>query len=86
MSLKRGIDKAVTTVIEELKSLSKPDEGAAGDRAGRHHLRQQRLTIGEILAEAMSKVGKEGVITVEEARASTRSSRSSRACSSTAAT
>jgi chaperonin GroEL len=68
MNLKRGIDKAVKTVIEELKKLSKSTKGrdeiaqvgtvsANGDR-----------TIGEMIAEAMSKVGKEGVITVEEAK------------------
>jgi chaperonin GroEL len=68
MDLKRGIDKAVETVIEELKKQSKstkdPKEiaqvgtiSANGD-----------TTIGTILAEAMEKVGKEGVITVEEAK------------------
>jgi len=68
MTLKRGIDKAVARVIESLKDLSKPTKGrdeiaqvgtvsANGDR-----------TIGEIIAEAMDKVGKEGVITVEEAK------------------
>jgi len=68
MDLKRGIDKAVETIAEELKKLSKPtrDSGeiekvgtvsANGDEA-----------IGKMLAEAMEKVGKEGVITVEEAK------------------
>jgi chaperonin GroEL len=37
-----------------------------GNRPGRHHLRQLRRSIGDIIAEAMEKVGKEGVITVEE--------------------
>jgi chaperonin GroEL len=68
MSLKRGIDKAVTTVIDELKSLSKPTKeqreiAQVGTISANHD-----STIGEILAEAMSKVGKEGVITVEEAK------------------
>ena len=69
MSLKRGIDRGVKTVVDELKKLSKDTKGkeeisqigtvsANGDR-----------TIGEMIAEAMEKVGKEGgVITVEEAK------------------
>jgi chaperonin GroEL len=68
MSLKRGIDRAVKAIIEELKKLSKSTKGkdeiaqvgtvsANGDR-----------TIGDMIAEAMEKVGKEGVITVEEAK------------------
>ncbi len=68
MSLKRGVDRAVTAVVEELKKLSKSTKGkdeiaqvgtvsANGDR-----------TIGDMIAEAMEKVGKEGVITVEEAK------------------
>src|SRR4029434_6146214 len=68
MSLKRGIDKAVTTVIEELKGLSKPTKeqreiAQVGTISANHD-----SNISEILAEAMSKVGKEGVITVEEAK------------------
>jgi len=68
MSLKRGIDKAVAAVTGELKSLSKPTKDqreiaqvgtiSANNDAG----------VGEIIAEAMNKVGKEGVITVEEAK------------------
>jgi chaperonin GroEL len=68
MTLKRGIDKAVETVVSELKRMSKSTKGkdeiaqvgtvsANGDR-----------TIGDMIAEAMEKVGKEGVITVEEAK------------------
>jgi len=68
MSLKRGIDKAVETVIADLRKQSKSTKGkdeiaqvgtvsANGDR-----------TIGDMIAEAMEKVGKEGVITVEEAK------------------
>ena len=68
MALKRGIDKAVAKVIEELKSLPKPtrdrDEIA---QVGTISANNDR-TIGDILAEAMDKVGKEGVITVEEAK------------------
>jgi chaperonin GroEL len=66
MDLKRGIDKAVEAVVEELKRISKPTKdpreiahvgtiSANGDQS-----------VGKILAEAMEKVGKEGVITVEE--------------------
>ena len=68
MSLKRGIDKAVGTVVEGLKDLSKdtrdPKEIAqVGSIAANND-----STIGEVIAEAMNKVGKEGVITVEEAK------------------
>jgi chaperonin GroEL len=68
MSLKRGVDKAVEVVVEELKKISAPTKGrkeiaqvgtisANGDRE-----------IGEKIADAMEKVGKDGVITVEEAK------------------
>src|SRR5437867_6983931 len=68
MSLKRGVDLAVKAVVDELKKLSKSTKGkdeiaqvgtvsANGDRP-----------IGDMIAEAMEKVGKEGVITVEEAK------------------
>src|SRR5215467_3186998 len=68
MNLKRGIERAVASVVEELKKQSKSTKGrdeiaqvgtvsANGDK-----------TIGEMIAEAMEKVGKEGVITVEEAK------------------
>ncbi|MBB5714211.1 chaperonin GroEL [Sphingomonas aerophila] len=68
MDLKRGIDLAVTKVVEDVKARSKPVSGSAevaqvgiisanGDRE-----------VGEKIAEAMEKVGKEGVITVEEAK------------------
>jgi chaperonin GroEL len=68
MDLKRGIDLAVETVVEELKRLSKQTAGK-GDIAqvGTISANGDR-TIGNILAEAMEKVGKEGVITVEEAK------------------
>jgi chaperonin GroEL len=68
MSIKRGIDKAVEKVVAELKSSSKPtrdrDEIA---QVGTISANNDK-TIGNILAEAMDKVGKEGVITVEEAK------------------
>ncbi|MCH8054698.1 MAG: chaperonin GroEL [Deltaproteobacteria bacterium] len=68
MSIKRGIDKAVEKVVVELKARSKPtrdrDEIAQVGRISANN----DETIGDILAEAMDKVGKEGVITVEEAK------------------
>jgi chaperonin GroEL len=68
MSIKRGIDKAVAKVTDELKSMSKPtrdrDEIAQVGTISANN----DSTIGDILAEAMDKVGKEGVITVEEAK------------------
>ena len=68
MSIKRGIDKAVAKVVDELKSMSKPtrdrDEIA---QVGTISANNDK-TIGDILAEAMDKVGKDGVITVEEAK------------------
>jgi chaperonin GroEL len=68
MSIKRGIDKAVTKVVEELRSISKPtrDRGEIA-QVGTISANNDK-TIGDILAESMDKVGKEGVITVEEAK------------------
>jgi chaperonin GroEL len=68
MSLKRGIDKAVSTVVGELKSLSKPTKEQKEIAQVGTISANNDSTIGEIIAEAMSKVGKEGVITVEEAK------------------
>ena len=86
MDIKKGIDKAVTAVVAELKAMSRPITdnneilqvatiSANGDR-----------DVGEILARAMEKIGKDGVITVEEAKSHKTELTSSRACSSTAAT
>ena len=68
MSIKRGIDKAVTKVVDELRSISKPtrDRGEIA-QVGTISANNDK-TIGAILAESMDKVGKEGVITVEEAK------------------
>jgi chaperonin GroEL len=68
MSIKRGIDKAVVKVVEDLKSISKPtrDRGEIA-QVGTISANNDK-TIGDILAESMDKVGKEGVITVEEAK------------------
>ena len=69
MPLKRGIDKAVVTVVEELKKLSKPTKGQTEIAQVGTISANNDETIGNIIAEAMNKVGKEGVITVEEAKA-----------------
>ena len=68
MEIKRGIDKAVEAIVEELKKSAKSDQGPEGDRPGRHHQRQRRHDHRQAAREAMEKVGKEGVITVEEAK------------------
>nr|MBV6630780.1 chaperonin GroEL [Oceanococcus sp. HetDA_MAG_MS8] len=66
MDLKRGIDKAVTAVTEELHGLSKPcDDSKAIAQVGTISANSDE-SIGQKIAEAMEKVGKEGVITVEE--------------------
>jgi chaperonin GroEL len=68
MDLKRGIERAVETVIEEIKKLSKPIKDkreisqVGAISANNDH------NIGDLIAEAMEKVGKDGVITVEEAK------------------
>ncbi|OJT20870.1 chaperonin GroL [Archangium sp. Cb G35] len=68
MDLKRGIDKAVETVVAELKKLSKPTaDKKAIAQVGTISANGDE-TIGNIIADAMEKVGKEGVITVEEGK------------------
>ena len=68
MELKRGIDKAVEAMVESLRKMSKPTRDSAEiAQVGRISANGDE-TIGRILAEAMEKVGKEGVITVEEAK------------------
>src|ERR1700685_3522676 len=68
MSLKRGIDRAVAAVTGELKTLSKPTKDRREIAQVGTISANNDATIGEIIAEAMEKVGKEGVITVEEAK------------------
>jgi chaperonin GroEL len=68
MALKRGIDKAVETVVSELKQLSKPTKDQKEIAQVGTISANNDTTIGNIIAEAMDKVGKEGVITVEEAK------------------
>jgi len=68
MALKRGIEKAVETVVAELKKMSKPTKEQQEISQVGTISANNDATIGNIIAEAMSKVGKEGVITVEEAK------------------
>ena len=68
MSIKRGIDKAVAKVIEDLQSMSKPTRDREEIAQVGTISANNDKTIGDILAESMDKVGKEGVITVEEAK------------------
>jgi chaperonin GroEL len=68
MALKRGIEKAVDTVVAELKKMSKPTKEQQEISQVGTISANNDTTIGNIIAEAMSKVGKEGVITVEEAK------------------
>jgi chaperonin GroEL len=68
MSLKRGIDKAVDAVVSELRKLSIPIKGKTEiSQVGAVSANNDKA-IGDIIAEAMDKVGKDGVITVEEAK------------------
>ena len=68
MTLKRGIDASVAAIVEHLKSQSKATKGQKEIAQVGTISANNDSTIGEIIAEAMSKVGKEGVITVEEAK------------------
>ncbi|MFT3836213.1 MAG: chaperonin GroEL [Myxococcaceae bacterium] len=68
MDIKRGIEKAVTIVTGELKKLSKPTQGKKDIAQVGTISANGDTTIGNIIADAMDKVGKEGVITVEEAK------------------
>ncbi len=69
MALKRGIEKAVASVVGELEKLSKPTKDQQEIAQVGTISANNDETIGNIIAEAMNKVGKEGVITVEEAKA-----------------
>ena len=69
MDVKRGIDFAVEEVVKELKKLSKPTKDPKEISQVGTISANNDETIGNIIAEAMNKVGKEGVITVEEAKA-----------------
>jgi chaperonin GroEL len=67
MAIKRGIEKAVATITAELTKMSKPVSGAMIAQVGTISANHDE-TIGRIIAEAMERVGKDGVITVEEAK------------------
>ena len=67
MALKRGIEKAVAEVVKEIEKLSQPVSGDAIAQVGTVSANGD-ATIGTIIAEAMDKVGKDGVITVEESK------------------
>ncbi len=68
MEIKRGIDKAVTVIVAELKKMAKPTNGKKDIAQVGTISANGDSTIGNIIADAMDKVGKEGVITVEEAK------------------
>ena len=68
MAIKRGIERAVDAVVGELKKLSKPTKEKLEIAQVGTVSANNDSTIGDIIAEAMEKVGKEGVITVEEAK------------------
>ena len=68
MALKRGIDKAVAAVVEELKKMSVPTKGKKEIAQVGSISANNDKEIGDLIAEAMEKVGKDGVITVEEAK------------------
>ena len=68
MAIKRGIDRAVQSVVDELKSFSVPTKGRKEIAQVGTISANNDSEIGELIAEAMEKVGKDGVITVEEAK------------------
>jgi chaperonin GroEL len=70
MAIKRGIEKAVEVAVEEVKKLSKPVSGDMIAQVGTISANSD-ATIGDIIADAMKKVGKDGVITVEESKTMT---------------
>jgi chaperonin GroEL len=67
MALKRGVEKAVDAVVEEIKKISKPVSGEMIGQVGTISANGDQ-TIGNTIADAMKKVGKDGVITVEESK------------------
>ncbi|MBA2251078.1 MAG: chaperonin GroEL [Nitrospirales bacterium] len=73
MDIKRGIDKAVEAVVAELKKMSKPCQNKKEISQIGTISANNDPAIGELIAEAMEKVGKDGVITVEEAKSMTTS-------------
>lgn len=67
MDLRKGIDKAVEEIVAEIKKVAKPVEGKAVEQVATVSANNDE-TIGTLIAEAMEKVGKDGVITVEESK------------------
>src|SRR5688500_17153439 len=67
MELKRGIEKSVELIVEQIKKMARPVSGNTVAQVGMNSGNGDQ-TIGKIIAEAMDKVGKDGVITVEEAK------------------
>jgi chaperonin GroEL len=67
MALKRGIEKATAAAVEELKNIARPVKGEAIAQVGAVSANGDRA-IGDLIAEAMNKVGKDGVVTVEESK------------------
>jgi chaperonin GroEL len=84
--LKRGIDKAVEAAVSELARISKKVNDREEIRQVATVSANWDTTIGNIIADAMDKVGKDGTITVEEAKSIETTSTSSKVCSSTRAT
>src|SRR6202162_4147582 len=70
MAIKRGIDKAVEAAVKEIQKLSKPVSGDMIAQVGRMSANSDSA-VGDVIAEAMKKVGKDGVITVEESKTMT---------------
>ncbi|MFP5518349.1 MAG: chaperonin GroEL [Bdellovibrionia bacterium] len=68
MAIKRGIDKAVTTVVAELKAMAKPVKGSNEVAQVGSISANNDQELGQMLADAMDKVGREGVITIEESK------------------
>ena len=68
MALKRGVDRAVEAVVEEIGKLSKPTKGKKEISQVASISANNDRTIGDLIADAMEQVGKDGVITVEEAK------------------
>ena len=68
MAIRRGIDTAVASIVEELKKISIPTSGKKEIAQVGTISANNDAEIGNLIADAMEKVGKDGVITVEEAR------------------
>jgi chaperonin GroEL len=85
MEIKRGIEHAVEVVVEELRKLSREVKGRTEIAQVGTISANNDSTIGDLIAEAMEKVGKDGVITVEEGKTAETTMKWSRACSLIAA-